>query len=250
MTRRTAESLRSARWFAPDDFRSFGQRSRMNQMGYSAADYAGKPVIGIVNTWSDLNQCHAHFKQRVEDVKRGVLQAGGFPVELPAISLSETNVKPTTMLYRNFLAMETEELIRSHPIDGVVLMGGCDKTTPGLLLGATSAGVPAIFVPAGPMLRGNWRGKVLGSGSDTDQILGGAPRRDDLAKGSGGDRGRHRALLRRLHDDGHRLDHDRARRRDRHEPARRLLDSRPPIPIISACARTRAGASSRWCGRI
>ena len=166
MSRKDPADFRSARWFAPDDFRSFGHRSRMNQMGYSAADYIGKPVIAILNTWSDLNQCHAHFKQRVEDVKRGVFQAGGFPVELPAISLSESKVKPTTMLYRNFLAMETEELIRSHPIDGVVLMGGCDKTTPGLLLGATSAGVPAIFVPAGPMLRGNWHGKVLGSGSD------------------------------------------------------------------------------------
>ncbi len=166
MTRKTPDQLRSARWFGPDDFRSFGHRSRMNQMGYSADDYVGKPVIAIINTWSDFNQCHAHFKHRVEDVKRGVLQAGGFPVELPAISLSESKVKPTTMLYRNFLAMETEELIRSHPVDGVVLMGGCDKTTPGLLLGATSAGVPAIFVPAGPMLRGNWHGKVLGSGSD------------------------------------------------------------------------------------
>jgi dihydroxy-acid dehydratase len=166
MTRKTPDGLRSSRWFGPDDFRSFGHRSRMNQMGYSAQDYAGKPVIAIINTWSDLNQCHAHFKHRVEDVKRGVLQAGGFPVELPAISLSESKVKPTTMLYRNFLAMETEELIRSHPVDGAVLMGGCDKTTPGLLLGATSAGVSAIFVPAGPMLRGNWHGKVLGSGSD------------------------------------------------------------------------------------
>lgn len=157
---------RSARYFEPDDFRSFGHRSRMSQMGYAPEEYRGKPIIAIINTWSDLNQCHAHFKQRVEDVKRGVLQAGGFPVELPAISLSESKVKPTTMLYRNFLAMETEELIRSHPVDGAVLMGGCDKTTPGLLLGATSAGVPAIFMPAGPMLRGNWHGKVLGSGSD------------------------------------------------------------------------------------
>ena len=164
--RKTPGELRSARWFLPDDFRSFGHRSRMNQMGYSAADYVGRPVIGIINTWSDLNQCHAHFKQRVDDVKRGVFQAGGFPVELPAISLSESKVKPTTMLYRNMLAMETEELIRSHPVDGAVLMGGCDKTTPGLLLGATSAGVPAIYVPAGPMLRGNWHGKALGSGSD------------------------------------------------------------------------------------
>ena len=166
MTRKTPDQLRSSRWFAPDDLRSFGHRSRMAQMGYDPAEYRGKPVIAIINTWSDLNQCHAHFKERVEDIKRGVLQGGGFPVELPAISLSESNVKPTTMLYRNFLAMETEELIRSHSVDGVVLMGGCDKTTPGLLLGATSAGVPAIFVPAGPMLRGNWRGKTLGSGSD------------------------------------------------------------------------------------
>jgi len=164
--RKTPDQLRSARWFAPDDLRSFGHRSRMNQIGYDDTEYAGKPVIGIINTWSDFAQCHAHFKQRVDDVKRGVLQAGGFPVELPAISLSESTVKPTTMLYRNFLAMETEELIRSQPVDGVVLMGGCDKTTPGLILGATSAGVPAIFVPAGPMLRGNWHGKTLGSGSD------------------------------------------------------------------------------------
>ncbi|WP_407526314.1 L-arabinonate dehydratase [Methylobacterium oryzisoli] len=166
MTRKTPDQLRSARWFLPDDFRSFGHRSRMNQMGYAAEDYVGRPVIAIINTWSDFNQCHAHFKQRVEDVKRGVLQAGGFPVELPAISLSESKVKPTTMLYRNFLAMETEELLRSHPVDGAVLMGGCDKTTPGLVLGAISAGIPALFVPAGPMLRGNWHGTVLGSGSD------------------------------------------------------------------------------------
>jgi len=160
------EDLRSARWFVPDDFRSFGHRSRVMQMGYGPADYIGKPVIAIVNTWSDANQCHAHFKQRVEDVKRGILQAGGFPLELPAISLSESMVKPTTMLYRNFLAMETEELLRSHPVDGAVLMGGCDKTTPGLLMGAISMGLPCIYLPAGPMLRGNWRGQVLGSGSD------------------------------------------------------------------------------------
>ncbi|QQS11919.1 MAG: dihydroxy-acid dehydratase [Rhodospirillales bacterium] len=164
--RRSYDSLRSARWFAPDDFRSFGHRSRMNQMGYAAEEFAGRPIIGIVNTWSDFAQCHAHFKSRVDDVKRGVLHAGGFPLELPAISLSESTVKPTTMLYRNFLAMETEELIRSQPVDGVVLMGGCDKTTPGLVLGATSAGVPAVYLPAGPMLRGNWHGKTLGSGSD------------------------------------------------------------------------------------
>ena len=166
MNKKPYSELRSARWFAPDDFRSFGHRSRFMQMGYGPDDWRDKPVIGVVNTWSDVNQCHSHFKQRVDDVKRGVLQAGGFPVELPAISLSEPIVKPTTMLYRNLLAMEAEELIRSHPVDGAVLMGGCDKTTPGLLMGAFSAGVPCIYLPAGPMLRGNWKGKVLGSGSD------------------------------------------------------------------------------------
>lgn len=160
------DQLRSARWFAPDDLRSFGHRSRAMQMGYAPPDWAGKPVIAIVNTWSDINPCHTHFKQRVEDVKRGIFQAGGFPLELPAISLAEAFVRPTTMLYRNLLAMETEELIRSHPIDGAVLMGGCDKTTPGLLMGAISASVPCIYLPAGPMLRGNWQGQALGSGSD------------------------------------------------------------------------------------
>jgi len=167
MSSKKPGDLRSARWFAPDDMRAFGHRSRAMQMGYEAADWQGKPVIAIVNTWSDINQCHSHFRERVEDVKRGVLQAGGFPVELPAISLSEPFVKPTTMLYRNLLAIETEELLRSHPIDGAVLMGGCDKTTPALLMGAISMGLPCIYLPAGPMLRGNWKGEVLGSGSDT-----------------------------------------------------------------------------------
>jgi dihydroxy-acid dehydratase len=166
-SRKTYEQLRSYRWFGVHDLRAFGHRSRIRQMGYGPEDYAGKPVIAIVNTWSDINQCHVHFKERVEDVKRGILQAGGFPLELPAISLSEPFVKPTTMLYRNFLAMETEELLRSHPVDGAVLMGGCDKTTPGLIMGAISMNLPAIFVPAGAMLRGNWRGTILGSGSDS-----------------------------------------------------------------------------------
>ncbi len=165
--KKTPDSLRSARWFAPDDLRSFGHRSRMMQMGYAPEDYLDRPIIAILNTWSDLQPCHMHFKQRVEDVKRGVLHAGGFPVEMPAISLAETYVKPTTMMYRNMLAMETEELLRSHPVDGAVLMGGCDKTGPALLMGATSIGIPAIFVPAGPMLRGNYKGTILGSGSDS-----------------------------------------------------------------------------------
>ena len=138
-------------------------------MGCTQLDYAGKPVIGIINTWSDINPCHSHLRQRAEDVKRGIWQAGGFPVEMPAFTLGETFQKPTTMMYRNLLAMETEELLRSYPVDGCVLMGGCDKTTPALLMGAISMNLPAIYLPAGPMLRGNWRGHILGSGSDVSK---------------------------------------------------------------------------------
>jgi len=167
MTRRKLpETLRSQRWFATQDVRGFGHRSRALQLGLTREDTRGKPVIAIINTWSDVNHCHSHLRERAEDVKRGVWQAGGVPIEMPAISLAEVFQKPTTMMYRNFLAMETEELLRSYPMDGCVLMGGCDKTTPGLLMGAISMGLPAMFVPAGPMLRGNWQGRTLGSGSD------------------------------------------------------------------------------------
>jgi dihydroxy-acid dehydratase len=165
--RKKPEELRSHRWFGVNDLRSFGHRSRTAQMGYDRSDYAGKPVIALINTWSDINTCHTHFKQRVEEIKRGVWQAGGFPVEMPAMSLAEVMQKPTTMMYRNFLAMETEELLRSYPADGAVLMGGCDKTTPALLMGAISMNLPAIYFPAGPMLSGHWRDTTLGSGSDT-----------------------------------------------------------------------------------
>jgi dihydroxy-acid dehydratase len=187
---RRPEQLRSHRWFGTDGLRSFGHRSRLLQIGYDRADFAGKPVVGIVNTWSDANPCHVHLRTRADEVKRGVWQAGGFPLELPAMSLSENLMKPTTMLYRNFLAMETEELIRSQPIDGVVLLGGCDKTIPALLMGAISAGVPAIVVPAGPMLRGNWRGEPLGSGTDAwkfwDEKRAGAISEDDWHEIEGG----------------------------------------------------------------
>ena len=166
MSKTDKPKLRSARWFEPDDLRSFGHRSRARQMGYTPEDWEGKPVIAIINSWSDINPCHSHFKSRIEDVRRGIFQTGGFPVELPTLSLAEQFVKPTTMLYRNMMAMEVEELIRSHPVDGVILMGGCDKTTPALIMGAISAGLPAIFLPAGPMLRGSWHGRTLGSGSD------------------------------------------------------------------------------------
>jgi dihydroxy-acid dehydratase len=166
-SRKKPEELRSHRWYGAKDMRSFGHRSRTAQMGYHRSDYAGKPVIALINTWSEINPCHSHFRQRAEEVKRGIWQAGGFPVEMPAISLSEPFQKPTTMLYRNLLAMETEELLRSYPADGCVLMGGCDKTTPALIMGALSMNLPSIFLPAGPMLRGDFKGQFLGSGSDT-----------------------------------------------------------------------------------
>src|SRR5437899_87704 len=165
--RKRPEELRSHRWYGVGDRKTFDHRSRTAQMGYDKSDYAGKPVIAIINTWSDINPCHAHFRTRAEEVKRGVWQAGGFPIEMPAIALAEPFQKPSTMMYRNFLAMETEELLRSYPADGCVLMGGCDKTTPPRAMGALSMGLPMIYLPAGPMLRGNWHGQVLGSGSDS-----------------------------------------------------------------------------------
>jgi dihydroxy-acid dehydratase len=166
MTRKKPEDLRSHRWYGAQDMRSFGHRSRTKQMGFSAEDYTGKPVIAIINTFSDANPCHHHFKSRVDDVKRGIFQAGGFPLEMPAMSLGEPFMKPTTMIYRNLLSIDVEELLRANPVDGAVLMGGCDKTVPAMLMGAASMNLPAIFMPAGPMLRGNWHGKTLGSGSD------------------------------------------------------------------------------------
>jgi dihydroxy-acid dehydratase len=170
--RKTAQQLRSYRWFGGEGpageagMRAVGHRSRMRQLGVAAEEHLGKPVIAILNTWAEINPCHMHLRERAGQVKRGVWEAGGFPLEFPVATLSETFCKPTPMLYRNLLAMETEELLRSYPVDGAVLMGGCDKTTPALLMGAASAGLPAIFVPAGPMLRGNFRGAPLGSGTD------------------------------------------------------------------------------------
>ena len=195
-------------------------------MGYHRSDYAGKPVIAIINTWSDINSCHSHFRQRAEEVKRGIWQAGGFPVEMPAISLAEPFQKPTTMLYRNLLAMETEELLRSYPADGAVLMGGCDKTTPALIMGALSMNLPSIFVPAGPMLRGDFQGKFLGSGSDTWKYWAELRAGNDHRGGVARRRGRHRALARALHDDGHGLDDDQRRRGAGPDAARRRVDPR------------------------
>ncbi|MCS3742065.1 dihydroxy-acid dehydratase [Rhizobium sp. BK176] len=165
--KRDLADLRSQRWFASDDMRGFAHRQRTQQMGMRRDEFLGRPVIGIINTWSEMSPCHAHLRDRAEAVKRGVWQAGGYPVEMPALSVGEVMVKPTTMLYRNFLAMECEELLRSHPIDGAVLLGGCDKSTPALLMGAISMDIPVIFCPAGPMSNGQWRGTKTGAGTHT-----------------------------------------------------------------------------------
>ncbi|OZI60816.1 L-arabinonate dehydratase [Bordetella genomosp. 11] len=166
-TRKTLDSLRSQRWFATDNIRGFAHRQRMQQQGLNRDEFMGRPVIGILNTWSELSPCHAHLRERAAAVKRGVLQAGGYPLELPALSLGEVMVKPTTMMYRNFLAIEAEELLRSLPLDGAVLMGGCDKTTPGLVMGALSMDLPVIFCPAGTMLNDRYQGQTVGAGTHT-----------------------------------------------------------------------------------
>ena len=186
--RKSPTDLRSHRWFGRDDLRSFGHRSRAQAAGFDRRGACqGKPVIAILNTWSDANPCHAHFRLRAEDVKRGVWQAGGFPMEIPLLTLGETFMKPTTMLYRNLLAMEAEEALRSYPADGAVLLGGCDKTVPALLMGATSANLPAhLRARAGPMLRGNWRGQTAGLAAPTSGSTGpsGARARSTSARGA------------------------------------------------------------------
>ncbi|MBY3088355.1 dihydroxy-acid dehydratase [Rhizobium laguerreae] len=181
--KRNLSELRSQRWFASDDMRGFAHRQRTQQMGMRRDEFMGRPVIGIINTWSEMSPCHAHLRDRAEAVKRGVWQAGGYPVEMPALSVGEVMVKPTTMLYRNFLAMECEELLRSHPVDGAVLLGGCDKSTPALLMGAISMDIPVIYCPAGPMSNGQWRGVKTGAGTHTkkywDELRAGNITQDD-----------------------------------------------------------------------
>ena len=158
--------LRSHDWFHSLEYYSFARRAYLRSEGLTAESFAGKPIIGICNSWSELNNCNVHLRGLAEAVKRGVWAAGGFPLEFPTISLGELFMKPTTMLFRNLMAMDVEESIRANPIDGVVLLAGCDKTTPAQLMGAASADLPAIMVTGGPMLAGNWKGNVLGSGTD------------------------------------------------------------------------------------
>jgi L-arabonate dehydrase len=158
--------LRSAEWFDRDDLDGFLHRSWLKSSGVTDETFRGRPVIGICNSWSELVNCNVHLRGLAESVKRGVLQAGGFPLEFPVLSLGESLMKPTTMLYRNLMAMDVEESIRSYPLDGVVLLTGCDKTNPASIMGAASADIPAIVVTGGPMLNGRWRGREIGSCSD------------------------------------------------------------------------------------
>ena len=248
--RKQPTDLRSYRWFGRDDLRSFGHRSRAKQAGFSAEDLTGKPVIAILNTWSDANPCHSHFRIRAEEVKRGIWQAGGFPMEIPVLTLGETFMKPSTLLYRNLLAMDAEEALRAYPADGVVLMAGCDKTVPALVMGATSANLPALLVPAGPMLRGNWRGQFLGSGSDVWKYW--AERRagtlDECSLARDG--GRHRPFVRHLHDDGDRIHDGGGGRSAGTDAARRFVDPRCRFLASAHGQRAAAAGSSRWSGRI
>jgi L-arabonate dehydrase len=162
----TAQPLRSRNWFGRRDLDGFVHRSWLKTEGFSDLVFDGRPVVGIANSWSELTNCNAHLRQVAEAVKRGVWSAGGFPLEFPTISLGEVLMKPTTMLFRNLMAMDVEECVRAYPLDAVVLLSGCDKTTPAMLMGAASADIPAIMVTGGPMLRGKWRTEELGSGTD------------------------------------------------------------------------------------
>src|SRR5437867_2330113 len=163
--------LRSRDWFGKNDRWGLAHRAWLRAEGFSSRDFQDKPVIGIANSWSELNNCNAHLRTVAEAVKRGVWAAGGVPLEFPTISLGEMFMKPTTMLYRNLMAMDVEESIRANPIDGVVLLCGCDKTTPAQLMGAASADIPAIMVPGGPMLSGQWKDRKLGSGTDGRKLF-------------------------------------------------------------------------------
>jgi L-arabonate dehydrase len=162
---------RSREWFQAPEYYGFGRRAWLRSEGFPADVFDGKPVIGICNSWSELNNCNAHLRDVAAAVKRGVWAAGGVPLEFPTISLGEMFMRPSTMMYRNLMAMDVEESIRANPLDAVVLLCGCDKTTPAQLMGAASADIPAIVVPGGPMLAGEWRGQRLGSGTDGKKLF-------------------------------------------------------------------------------
>jgi hypothetical protein len=246
--RKTLAELRSRRWFAANDMRGFAHRQRMQQMGLRREDVLGKPIVAIVNTWSDLSPCHAHLRERAEAVKRGVLLAGGMPFELPAMSLGEVMVKPTTMLYRNFLAMEVEELLRSLPCDGAVLLAGCDKTTPGTVMGALSMGMPTCSAPPGRCST-TATGPAGGRRHAHPHVLGRLPGRHIMRRRMGAAGGAHDAQPRHLQHHGHRQHDDGHRRGAGPDAARQPPASRRWTPPTRAWPPTAANASSAWSGK-
>ena len=242
-------ALRSHNWFGKKDLDGFSHRSWIKAEGFSDLMFDGRPVIGIANSWSELTNCNAHLRQVAEAVKRGVLSAGGFPLEFPTISLGEILMKPTTMLFRNLMAMDVEECIRAYPLDGVVLLSGCDKTTPAMLMGAASADVPAIMVTGGPMLRGRWRDRGHRLGHRQLALLGGAAGRAAQRGGVLRDRGVHLALGRALHGDGHRLHDGLDGGGARHDAAGQRGDPRGRLAAHGARRDVAGAASWRWCAR-
>ena len=242
----TVSVLRSVQWFGRQDIYGFIYRSWVKNRGVPHDQFDGRPVIGICNTWSELTPCNTHFRVIAEHVKAGVLDAGGFPLEFPVMSLGETLLRPTAMLYRNLASMDVEESIRANPIDGVVLLVGCDKTTPALLMGAASVDLPTIGVSGGPMLNGKYRGTDIGSGTNvwsmSEDLRAGKITLDGLPRG----RVVHAPLARPLHDHGHGLDHGLHGRSARHRHARQRGVFRRSTRAATCSRAWPAGASSRW----
>ena len=241
--------LRSQDWFGKQDKDGFIHRSWLKNQGYPDDLFDGRPVIGICNTWSELTPCNGHFREIAEFVKRGVYEAGGFPLEFPVMSLGETQLKPTAMLFRNLASMDVEESIRGNPMDGVVLLMGCDKTTPSLLMGAASCDLPTIGISGGPMLSGRFRGKQIGSGTGVWQMS------EDVRAGQD-EPGRihrrrivHASLEGALHDHGHGVDDGEHGRGARRLTTRQRGDSRGRFAPLPAGAVDAAAASSRWCAK-
>ena len=211
--------------------------------------FDGRPVIGICNTWSELTPCNAHLRGLAEHVKRGVYEAGGLPLEFPVMSLGESNMRPTAMLFRNLASMDVEESIRGNPIDGVMLLVGCDKTTPALLMGAPRCDLPTIVVSGGPMLNGKFRGQDIGSGTACLEILRGGEGRPHAGRGLPRRRAGPEPLGRQLHDHGHGLDHGQHGRGARHRHAGQRRDPGGRFAPRRAGPAWPDGASSRWCAR-
>ena len=247
--RKRPQDLRSQQWFGRMDRDGFVYRSWVKGKGVPDDEFDGRPVIGICNTFSELTPCNSHFRTLAEQVKIGVYEAGGFPLEFPVMSLGETLLRPTAMLYRNLASMDVEESIRGNPVDGVVLLMGCDKTTPALMMGAASVDLPTIGVSGGPMLNGKWRGQEHRLGHRRLEHERAGPRRHAAPEGFPRGRELHEPKPRPLHDDGHGEHHGEHGRGARRRPARQRRLSGGRRPTQRHRPHGRAGASSTWSTR-